>query len=69
MIDNNSGWQAIGNNDNQSDDYLRVKPGCNLRARLVGKPVKVVKLFSSPRTAPSLAAVLKCLPLRVRPVV
>ena len=32
-----------------SDVFLKVKPDCNLKVRLIGKPVKVYKIFTNDR--------------------
>ena len=32
-----------------SDDIIRVKPGCKLKVRLLGRPVKVVRAFTNDR--------------------
>ena len=36
------------------DGFLRVKPDCKLKVRLIGNPVKVVKIFSDDRKCASL---------------
>lgn len=44
-------WQ-IGSNSKKkknSDEFLRVKPDCRLKVRLIGNPVKVVKVFTDDR--------------------
>ena len=38
------GW--IFEDKKSSDMFLRVKPGCKLKVRLVGKPMKIYKVFS-----------------------
>ena len=42
------------NNKSSSDRFLRVKPGCKLRIRLIDDPVKVVRIFSNDRKCASL---------------
>ena len=44
-------WQ-IGSNSKKkfnSDEFLRIKPDCKLKVRLLGNPVKVVKIFTDDR--------------------
>ena len=32
-----------------SDEFLRVRPDCNLKVRLIGQPVQVIKIFTNQR--------------------
>ena len=45
------GWNAVSNGKKKynSDEFLRVRPDCELKVRLLGKPVKVAKIFSEDR--------------------
>ncbi len=46
------GWDVVAESNNKkydSDEFLRVKSDCNLKVRLLGKPVKVVKVFTDDR--------------------
>ena len=43
-----NGWKIAGSKQGyDSDEFLRVRPECNLRVRLIGQPVKVVRVFSN----------------------
>lgn len=42
-------WLIEGNKKSNSEGFLRVRPGCKLNIRLIGNPVKVVKIFSNDR--------------------
>jgi hypothetical protein len=46
-MDNN--WQIVcGKNKNyDSDEFLIVRPGCKFKIRLIGNPVRTVKVFSN----------------------
>ena len=44
----NNKWQKqYYSKKKKNDGFLRVRPGCNLKVRLVGKPVKIVRVFTS----------------------
>jgi len=45
------GWDEIGNDGKQngSSEYLRVKPGCNYKVRLIGNLARIVKIFTNDR--------------------
>jgi len=40
-------WTIVSKNSNKNDSekFLRVRPDCKLKVRLIGKPVKVFKVF------------------------
>ena len=42
-------WKIGSNKKHDLDEFIRVKPGCNLKVRLIGDPVKVVKIFTDDR--------------------
>lgn len=45
-------WNVTCNSSKKkydSNEFLRVKPGCKLKVRLLGRPVKVVKVFCEDR--------------------
>ena len=50
---NNVSWDVVtGSNNNKKFDtseFLKVKQDCKLKVRLLGKPVKVVKIFADDR--------------------
>ena len=51
---NDSSWLIPKKNSSSSKSssnsgFLRVKPGCRLKVRLIDNPVKVVKLFNNQR--------------------
>ena len=43
-----NGWKIVNakSNSYNSDELLRVRPECKLRVRLIGQPVKYVRLFT-----------------------
>ena len=44
----NNRWQKQYYSKKKRDDgFLKVKPGCSLKVRLVGDPVKIVRVFTS----------------------
>ena len=45
----NCSWLIEKNKKSGADEFLRVKPGCNLKVRLIGNPVKVIKIFTHNR--------------------
>lgn len=45
----NCSWLIEKNKKSSTDEFLRVKPGCKLKVRLIGNPVKVVKVFTHNR--------------------
>lgn len=43
-------WKVNSNsNKNDSDELLRVRPDCKLKVRLIGRPVKIVRVFTNER--------------------
>jgi hypothetical protein len=42
-------WKIEESKKSSSEKFLKVKPGCKLRVRLIEDPVKVVKIFSHDR--------------------
>ena len=45
-----SGWHLVcEQNKTSNNDYLRVKPGCDLRIRLISNPYCLIKLFTNDR--------------------
>ncbi len=42
-------WKIEENKKSSSDRFLKVKPDCKLKIRLIEDPVKVVKIFSNDR--------------------
>ncbi len=42
-------WKIKSNSKNRSGQFLRVKPDCKLKVRLLGQPVKVVRVFTNDR--------------------
>lgn len=53
-MSNLEGWNVTCNSSKSKkkydpEEFLRVKPGCKLKVRLLGRPVKVVKVFSEDR--------------------
>jgi hypothetical protein len=47
----NTSWKFTGESKKKynSNDFLRVKPGCNLKVRLIDNPVRIVKVFTNER--------------------
>ena len=44
----NVSWNFVGSKKKyNSNELLRVKPDCNLKVRLLGRPAKVVKIFTN----------------------
>jgi hypothetical protein len=43
----NSSWSVDKNNN--SDEFLKVRPDCKLKVRLIEDPVKVIRVFSNDR--------------------
>ena len=49
-----SNWLIDSKKKHDADEFLRVKPGCNLKIRLIGQPVKTMRVFTKNR---------KCIPI------
>ncbi|MHC4291124.1 MAG: hypothetical protein ACYSTR_02790 [Planctomycetota bacterium] len=45
----NCSWKIEEKKQSSADRYLKVKPGCKLFVRLIGEPVKVVKIVTHDR--------------------
>ena len=49
IMANLSSWKIKSNSKNNSDELLRVRPDCKLKVRLIGQPVKIVRVFTNER--------------------
>ena len=51
-MESNIGWDVVANSSNKkfnTSEFLRVKQDCKLKIRLLGNPIRVVKIFTEDR--------------------